>query len=164
MHLSSNVIAPRIGIRVHLDGLDPFFSFSMKTGKSGLIRAAVTEKSSCRIRRLVTIPVLVDEGVIPSPQFRRIVTNMFDFLTKDYGLKDQYTVLVGENGKAYLYASFAFSHEEAMWRAVVQHLDEGFSSSIGTRYLVDGPCHEPACDCDGIHQYVQVGDSEIVRA
>lgn len=65
--------------------------------------------------------------------------------------KDTYSVALWTdlwaNGDAYEY--FCGDHMEALEFAVSEHKMAGRPLPLGTCYLVQGPCHDPNCDCGG---------------
>ncbi len=62
--------------------------------------------------------------------------------------RDVYTVSI-DNGRLYFYFCFCFNHSQALEEAIAQHRENGLPLPLGTRCLVDGPCQELGCDCNG---------------
>ncbi len=46
-----------------------------------------------------------------------------------------------------LYEYFCFGHMEALQLAISEHKMAGRPFPAGTRFLVEGPCHDQGCGC-----------------
>ena len=72
-----------------------------------------------------------------------------DFASNHLAIKEVFTVGIALGGKLYLYPILSHSHFEALLAGMTEHRNAGHPLPPGTACYVDGPCHEPACDCGG---------------
>jgi hypothetical protein len=74
---------------------------------------------------------------------------MFEFPSNNSASeKDSYSVAIWTDGID-VYDYFCFDHLEALQLAISDHKMAGRPLPMGTRFLVEGPCHDGGCDCGG---------------